>query len=189
MKNGVFLFLVLYAVERVIETFWKRTKSEGIIVARYSLPLILSAYVFFYLVIFWEWSRLAGPELRPALVMIGMFAVIASVVGRNWAIKTLGVYHSIHVEIRDRHQLIQSGPYRYVRNPYYLSNAIEAMGLLLVVRSRVALLTVVFVYIPLLVHRLLVEENALNKKFDGLFDEYTKHVPRIVPKLRSAGTN
>jgi len=183
MKIAVLMFLVLYAVERLLETFWKREKVAGEIQIPYSLPLIIAVYVSLYLVVFYGCFRLDEQSFRRPIVMTGTILVITSVIGRNWAIKTLGVFHSIHIEIRNKHDLIQSGPYQYVRNPYYLSNIIEAIGLALMVGSRLALYISVLVYVPVLVHRMLLEEKSLSQKFGASFVKYEQQVPRIIPRL------
>jgi protein-S-isoprenylcysteine O-methyltransferase Ste14 len=183
MKPIVLLFLVVYAIARFLETFWRRTKLPGEILARYSLPLIVVAYVSFYLLICWEWSILGDAEFRSQRVTAGIISVVLSGLGRYWAIKTLGIYHSIHVEVRHRHELIELGPYRHVRNPYYLCNIIEALGLAGLVNFRPAVLMGLLVYLALLLHRLAVEEKALENKFRQSFLDYKSRVPMIIPRL------
>jgi len=183
MKRLVFVFLVVYAIERILETFWKREKVKGEIIAFYTLPLLVGAHVVIYLVTFWEWVRLGDDEVIWWISLAGMLMVLASVAGRNWAIKTLGSYHSIHVETRQDHELIQCGPYRFVRNPYYLSNMVEVIGLPLASHAWFAMFISGFVYIPVLGFRMMVEEKALESKFQGPFAAYKRQVPRILPKL------
>ena len=183
MKQVILFFLIVYAVERLLETFWKRTKLDGEIIAAYSLPLIVTTYAAFYLVILWDWHELDAASLSQPLTLAGIGAVIVSALGRNWAIKRLGVYHSINIEIRERQELVQSGPYSYLRNPYYLSNIIEAIGLPLVVNSKLAMFIALFVYIPILLHRLILEEKALEKKFEDRFIDYKRRVPMVFPRF------
>ncbi len=159
MKIAVLMFLVLYAVERLLETFWKRKKVAGEIQIPYSLPLIIAVYVSLYLVVFYGWFRLDEQSFRRPIVMTGTILVITSVIGRNWAIKTLGVFHSIHIEIR------------------------KAIGLALMVGSRLALYISALVYVPVLVHRMLLEEKSLSQKFGAAFVKYEQQVPRIIPRL------
>jgi protein-S-isoprenylcysteine O-methyltransferase Ste14 len=181
MKQITLLFLISYAIERLLETFWKRTKLNGKILAPYSLSLIVTAYVSFYFVVLRD--AFEAESLYHLTIFAGMTVVIAASLGRHWAIKTLGVYHSIHIEIREKHELIQSGPYLYLRNPYYLSNIIEAIGLPLVVSSKLGILIALFVYTPVLLHRLIREEKALETKFQGLYIDYKRRVPMIVPRF------
>ncbi|MGH7844920.1 MAG: methyltransferase family protein, partial [Candidatus Binatia bacterium] len=169
-------------IERLLETFWNRRKVPGKIVESYTLPALISVHALIYLVTLGSW--IAGKQEAPTwMTVTGTTMVLISMVGRNWAIRSLGPYHSIHVEIRDAHPLIQSGAYRFVRNPYYLSNVVEIVGLPLVVGSFLGVVLAGVAYLPLLAARLVIEENALGKKFGDLFASYKARVPRIMPKF------
>jgi protein-S-isoprenylcysteine O-methyltransferase Ste14 len=81
-------------------------------------------------------------------------------------------------------RLVVQGPYRFVRNPM-ISGIIfvlagEAMILLSVPHALWALTALIInlVYIPL------VEEPGLRTRFGSAYDDYCRHVPRIVPRLR-----
>jgi protein-S-isoprenylcysteine O-methyltransferase Ste14 len=182
MKQLIFVFLLLYAVERLLETFWKREKLDGKIFLPYSFPLILTAYITFYLLVLFASCNITETEVNRPMILVSMAMVLISIFGRNWAIHVLGLYHSVHIEIRDQHRFLQTGPYRYVRNPYYLSNVIEALGLTLLVDSSAGVLISFLTYIVLLIHRMISEENALEQKFEGTFIEYKSRVPMIIPR-------
>jgi protein-S-isoprenylcysteine O-methyltransferase Ste14 len=81
-------------------------------------------------------------------------------------------------------RLVVHGPYRFVRNPM-ISGVIfilaaEAMLLISLPHALWALTALVInlVYIPI------VEEPGLRARFGPTYDEYCRHVPRIVPRLR-----
>lgn len=183
MKRLVLFFLAFYGLERLFETFWRREKIKGGITSPYSIHLLVGAYLLLYATLIWESVRLENREFSPWLTFSGLTMVALSVAGRNWAIHTLGPYHSIHIEIRDNHKLIQSGPYKYVRNPYYSSVILEAVGLPLVANAFVGALISVFVYLPILVFRIALEEKALEEKFKESFKDYKSRAPRMFPKL------
>lgn len=183
MKLLVLLILVFYAIERIVETFWRWKTVKGAIVAPVTLHLLVGAYIAVYVVTLWEWVDWKVGPLRDWAALVGVILVLISVVGRHWAIRTLGLYHSIHIEIRENHELIQSGPYRVVRNPYYLSNVIEAIGIPLVASAWLAMSISIFLYMPLLILRLVLEERALEEKFKDSFIHYKKQAPRILPKF------
>ncbi len=183
MKLLVLLFLVFYGIERIVETFWRWKTVKGAIVAPVTLHLLVAAYISMYVVTLWEWGGLkVGPHTLWA-ALAAVILVLISMVGRHWAIRTLGLYHSIHIEIRENHELIQSGPYGAVRNPYYLSNVIEAIGIPLVASAWLAMTISIFLYMPLLILRLVLEERALAEKFKDSFAQYKRQAPRIVPKF------
>jgi protein-S-isoprenylcysteine O-methyltransferase Ste14 len=82
-------------------------------------------------------------------------------------------------------RLVVHGPYRYVRNPM-ISGVVFillAEGLLLDSRSHVAWALLFaggnLVLIPLL------EEPGLRARFGTEYDVYCRHVPRLIPRLRS----
>jgi protein-S-isoprenylcysteine O-methyltransferase Ste14 len=81
-------------------------------------------------------------------------------------------------------RLVVRGPYRYVRNPM-ISGVVfvllgESMGLLSRAHFDWALifLGVNAVYIPLL------EEPMLVERFGSEYQQYCRHVPRLLPRLR-----
>ncbi len=177
------MFLVVYAVERAAETFWKRDKIKGVLSSPLSLPLLVGTYVLMYLTCLWELTAGVAESFSGWISVVGGVLVLLSTFGRNWAIRTLGPFHSIQIEIRANHELIQSGPYAWVRNPYYLSNVVEAVGLPLVANAFYGGLISLFVYLPVLIVRMVLEERALTKKFGAGFLLYKSRVPRLFPSL------
>ena len=186
-QHLVLAFLLVYAVGRGFETFRKRAQLPGRIVEPYSLPLIVVAYVAFYLSLLWTMFDVNFRMPDQRFVVVGIMMVLMSIAGRHWAIKNLGMFHSIHIEIRDQHELITSGPYQYVRNPYYLSNAIEALGFIFTVNFSPVVMIIAAPYLLLLCHRLLIEEQALQNKFAETFSAYKSSVPRLIPRLYGVG--
>jgi protein-S-isoprenylcysteine O-methyltransferase Ste14 len=81
-------------------------------------------------------------------------------------------------------QLVVAGPYRYVRNPMISGVVLVVFGEALVLLSRSHLewalifLAINAVYIPLL------EEPLLLQRFGASYQEYCRHVPRLIPRWR-----
>ncbi len=59
------------------------------------------------------------PRYSFAVTAAGTVLTVSGTVLRAWGIWTLGEYFSAHIEIRDNHELIESGPYRFIRHPAY----------------------------------------------------------------------
>jgi protein-S-isoprenylcysteine O-methyltransferase Ste14 len=89
--------------------------------------------------------------------------------------------------VRKNEQLTTSGPYAYTRNPLYLGSLILALGFVVASRSwwiaGVMILMFVAIYIPVIGS----EEAYLRRQFPG-FEEYTRAVPRLVPRLTARNT-
>jgi protein-S-isoprenylcysteine O-methyltransferase Ste14 len=113
--------------------------------------------------------------------LIGLIMFTVGLLGRRWAVKTLGKYHSAHIEIRKDQILITLGPYKYVRHPIYLSIIFELLGFPLIPNAYYAFLLSLLVYIPLLLVRLHIEEKILTEKFTSSYRHYKSTVPRLIP--------
>jgi protein-S-isoprenylcysteine O-methyltransferase Ste14 len=84
-------------------------------------------------------------------------------------------------------QLTTSGPYAYTRNPLYLGSLMLAAGFAIAARSWwiVAIMLVMFavIYVPVIAG----EERYLRRTFSE-YDDYARHVPRMLPRLTPYGS-
>jgi protein-S-isoprenylcysteine O-methyltransferase Ste14 len=84
-------------------------------------------------------------------------------------------------------QLTTSGPYAYTRNPLYLGSLMLAAGFAIAARSWwiVAIMLAMFavVYVPVIAG----EERYLRQTFSE-YDDYARHVPRMLPRLTPYGS-
>jgi methyltransferase len=179
MRNLLLAALLTYGIARLVETFRKRDKLEGRLVAGYTLYLLVGAHVAVFLVALHDVRN--APAQLSSIHVIGLLLVAIAAVGRYHSIKTLGLYHSIQIEIRQNHPVISHGPYSFVRNPYYLANAVEVVGFPLMVNSLFGAAVALFLYWPCLYLRILLEERALSEAIKKPFFDYMRRVPRFVP--------
>jgi protein-S-isoprenylcysteine O-methyltransferase Ste14 len=87
---------------------------------------------------------------------------------------------SLHVEIRQQHQLIVTGPYRWVRHPAYSSMILELSAVGLLLHSNYTSLLAATLFIPTLLLRIRIEEAALREQVAG-YSEYQRVTPALVP--------
>lgn len=84
-------------------------------------------------------------------------------------------------------QLTITGPYAYTRNPLYLGSLFLAAGFAIAARSwwvvAVMLLMFAVIYVPVIAG----EERYLRQTFSG-YDDYARHVPRMLPRLTRYGS-
>jgi protein-S-isoprenylcysteine O-methyltransferase Ste14 len=114
-------------------------------------------------------------------LLLGVICSIFSFWLRRQAIAALGKFWSLHVEIRENHEFVQSGPFRWVRHPAYFSMILELVGLTVILNAFYTLLIVPFIFIPVLLMRLRIEEAALIEKFGEAYKEYRKRTPALFP--------
>jgi protein-S-isoprenylcysteine O-methyltransferase Ste14 len=125
-----------------------------------------------------------GP--RPPAVFWGCFVAgwlcaLASFVIRRRAIAALGKFWSLHVEIRDNHEFVRSGPFRWVRHPTYFSMFLELLSIGLILDAFAVMVAVPFLFIPVLLMRIRMEETALVAKFGDAYREYQRSTPAVMP--------
>jgi protein-S-isoprenylcysteine O-methyltransferase Ste14 len=81
--------------------------------------------------------------------------------------------------------LVVVGPYRYVRNPMYFGAALVILGGTVLWGSIVNGLVYVAVFLGgLIVFVIVYEEPTLRGKFGANYEEYCRHVPRLIPRMR-----
>jgi protein-S-isoprenylcysteine O-methyltransferase Ste14 len=131
------------------------------------------------------WFR---PEFRALTFGLGWLFALVSFWLRRRAIRELGRMWSLHVEIRERHQLVVSGPYRWVRHPAYTSMILELSALGLLLQSRFTAGAVALLFVPTLLWRIRIEETALVEQISG-YAAYRRTTPALVPyRLPGAAT-
>jgi protein-S-isoprenylcysteine O-methyltransferase Ste14 len=107
------------------------------------------------------------------LVALGLgFAVAARVcLGGNWS----GV-----VTLKQDHELIRSGPYRWVRHPIYAGLLVALLGSVIAlgeVRGLIALALFTLAFL----RRIAGEERLLAEEFGAAYRQYRREVPRLLP--------
>lgn len=187
MRMLLVAVLLSYGVARLVETFRKRDKLAGQVVASYTLHLLVAAHGAVFLVALHD---LRNPqEQLSATNFIGVLSVVVAAIGRYYAIKALGPYHSIQIEIRQNHPVISHGLYWFIRNPYYVSNAVEVVAFPLMVNSFIGAVIAILLYWPCLYLRIVLEERALLEAIKEPFSDYMRRVPRFVPRGFGVGAH
>ena len=80
--------------------------------------------------------------------------------------------------------LVVGGPYRYVRNPMYVSIASAVAGQGLLLGQPKLFLALAIGAVPVVTFVRLHEEPALARNFGAAYEEYRQNVPRWLPRLR-----
>jgi protein-S-isoprenylcysteine O-methyltransferase Ste14 len=117
------------------------------------------------------------PIMAVGLVVeaMGLFVAI-------WARRHLGRNWSGEITIKVEHELIRSGPYRWLRHPIYTGLLAMYLGVALVTGEWLAIVglaTVVFAYW----RKIRMEEANLNVAFGANYDAYRRETWALVPGL------
>ena len=118
----------------------------------------------------------------------GVACSLASFAIRRAAIRSLGKFWSLHVEMREGHEFVTSGPFAYARHPVYFSMILELLGIGLIVNAWITLAIVFAIFTPTLFARVRIEERALLAQFGDAYKKYMQRTPAIIPRIRAGTT-
>jgi len=93
---------------------------------------------------------------------------------------TLWRNYSGTVLIREDHQLITHGIYRFTRNPIYLGGIMAVTGIPVYVASLYGFLSSL-VLIPIILNRIRLEERLLTEEFQDAFARYKETTKKLIP--------
>jgi protein-S-isoprenylcysteine O-methyltransferase len=128
------------------------------------------------------WPGAALPH-KHAFAAAGMSIFIAGLILRWYAIVKLGRFFTVNVAIAKDHQLIESGPYRFVRHPSYTGALLAFLGFGLSLGNWVAVIIIMAPIFLAFVYRMDVEERALICALGEQYQSYLARTKRLVPLI------
>jgi protein-S-isoprenylcysteine O-methyltransferase Ste14 len=81
--------------------------------------------------------------------------------------------------------LVEAGPYAFVRNPMYLGILLIGLGLVLMLFKWWAICIFLIFFSLIYIRLILQEEKKLLRVFPGIYQEYRKKVPAIIPSFKT----
>ncbi len=127
-----------------------------------------------------NWRSGVLPNER-ALETAGVALFAAGLAVRWWAIVTLGRFFTVDVTIEKDHELVERGPFRWVRHPSYTGVLLAFVGWALTLRNWGAILVVLIPIFGAFVRRMNVEEEALSRALGSRYADYMRRTKRLVP--------
>ena len=102
---------------------------------------------------------------------------------RQYAITVLGAYFSPVIRVQEGQQLIQSGPYRYIRHPTYAGMLLAFYSAGLALGNWIILAAFVLLPTIAIVRRIKAEELMLERHFGKIYREYRLKTRALIPFL------
>jgi protein-S-isoprenylcysteine O-methyltransferase Ste14 len=155
-------------------------KSESVWSRQLHLILVNGAVLLLILPV----PGLAGRFLPAShfLVAAGLVIEAAFILLAVWARRSLGSNWSGEVRIATGHQLVRSGPYRFLRHPIYTAVLGMYGGTVIVsgeIHAPIALVIVTLAYW----RKIRLEERVLGETFGAEYDAYRRDTWALVPLL------
>ncbi len=183
---GIFCFiLVCWSIlERLGPRKWPGshetpTQDRGSLAVLAWLFFVGASGYFLY-PLWFSWSAIEWNP--PAIFFIGVALVILGGGLRWYAIKTLGCYFTTVIAISRNHQVVQHGPYRYIRHPSYTGVLIMGIGMGLMMGNGVSVCFLLAGILTGLLYRISVEEKALCRFIGNAYIQYMQRVhSKLIP--------
>lgn len=123
------------------------------------------------------------PELADPLAWAGAATMLAGIVLWMRAIATLGRYFSVNIDIPPDHQLVDTGVYARIRHPAYAGMIVTEVGF--GIASADAVVALAFLILPAaaFLHRIRIEERALEEHLGERYREYMRRTWRLIPHV------
>ncbi len=141
-----------------------------------SLGLILAVPVAVY-----DRTHLAASQRSEVWSLVGVaVSVVGAAVG-GAAKRHLGRHYSPQPEIQDKHVLVTTGPYRWIRHPLHSAALLWMTGWPLVIASLCGALVAAGFLLPSLRSRMRSEEEMLLQHFGQEYADYQAKTWRLIP--------
>ncbi len=150
------------------------------IAALISLAALISSIVYMIFPNLISWASLPLPAI---LRWLGVGMVLAGFALLEWSHRALAANWSDQPRITQTQQLVQTGPYRWIRHPIYTSFLL-ILGATLIISANwlVGLCWIVSVSLDAAV-RIRFEEQALRDKFGQEYEAYLSKTGSLLPKI------
>jgi protein-S-isoprenylcysteine O-methyltransferase Ste14 len=144
--------------------------STRMIVAAYATAAVVAPAV----------RMLRRPQLPRATAALWLSLEIAGLGLRAWSMRILGSSYSRTLRVQGAQQVVDRGPYRFVRHPGYAGSLMIWTGFALTSRS-FAVVEVVGALLSIAYHRRVGAEEALLRRDLPGYVAYSKRTKRLIP--------
>ena len=130
-----------------------------------------------------RWLRIYLLPSGPWMQSLGIAITVAGMGVAIWARRYLGRNWSSSVTAKVGHELIRSGPYRWVRHPIYSGLLLSVFGTALVRHQVCGFVALVLIFIAWKLKRS-VEERMMISTFGSQYLDYVRTTGAILPRIR-----
>ena len=127
---------------------------------------------------------LYNAQLANAYVVLGLLCIILGESIRFWAVSYAGgITRTTTVGAAT---LCTAGPFAHTRNPLYIGNMLMYNGIVLIAGANNILAMLMLMWLFFIIQYFLIinlEEQTLTRIFGTTYTNYTKNVPRLLPRL------
>jgi protein-S-isoprenylcysteine O-methyltransferase Ste14 len=182
--EGPWLVFVVYWAIGALKT--RRTVQTETSASRYGILLL--EVLGFVLIFSNAWSVELAPLNRAvlpesyALAVSGVVLTWIGIAIALWARWHLGQNWSARITLKEDHELIRTGPYRFFRHPIYSGIDLAAIGGALAINRWRCVLGVILIIVGYWI-KAKREERMLSNQFGPAFEEHCRKTGFLLPKF------
>jgi len=129
-----------------------------------------------------SWLHARMYPASDAIAVLGALLTMLGVAFACWARYVLGRNWSSVVQVKQDHELIQSGPYRWVRHPIYTGLLLAFVGTAMAIGEWRGLVCVAIVAVSFW-FKLKLEERWMRDNFGVAYENYMQRTKALIPGL------
>jgi protein-S-isoprenylcysteine O-methyltransferase len=114
---------------------------------------------------------------------VGFALLVVGIALRQWAIHVLGRHFRRRVTIQAGHEVVRRRPYRVLRHPAYAGSLVAVLGIGVAFGSWPSLALCFVPIAAAVVHRIRIEEAALEAALGDPYREYERVTSRLIPGI------
>lgn len=181
----LFTFISLYAILEISMGIRQKRKSRvehsG---DRLSIGLMFTGISLGYSLAFLASSLKAGKLAAGDLFFfLGLGMALAGVIFRIYAIRILNEFFTYTVSKTQDHQLVEKGPYRFIRHPAYLGQLIIFLGVSVALSNWLSVLGMMIPVIVVYGYRIYTEEKFMSEFMGDPYIAYCQRTKRLIPGI------
>lgn len=193
MSLGDFYRDFFYGIWSLLIVFWLVSARNVKVTARRqaTLPRLLNLTLLYgaaallaspYIPAAWLVVRVLPGSHWQLWCALGAILTSAGILFIAWARIHLGRNWSGVAAVKVDHELITSGPYRWVRHPIYSGLALAFIGTAIADGQWRGVLAVALALIAF-AQRIVVEERFMRERFGSVYDTYAQRVRALIPGI------
>ena len=148
----------------------------------YRVPLVVAFMLLFSRATWRLWPWLAQRFLPHGVMWpcIGLVVLLLGLAFACWARVALGRNWSATVQLKQGHELVTAGPYRWVRHPIYTGMLSGVLGSALVIGEWRGLVALALIFVSF-AYKLRHEESWMREQFGAAYVEYMRRTKALIP--------
>ena len=173
----------IYGLSELYLAFTRRSRVRVLSRDRRSLLIlwaVIIVSIWFAIQMVWMARGAMLPYLN-GFYIFGFCVFLGGLILRWYSIGYLGRYFTVNVAINPDHNLVDSGPYRYIRHPSYTGALLAFLGFGFCLGNWLSILFLTVPIVGAFLWRIRIEESAMLEALGQDYRDYMRRTERLIP--------